>query len=80
MTYYCDQCGGVLEHTEGTEYYCESCNCWYDISDDQLQYYTDPEAYLCETDEIHEEFEQGCMACGNTAYPECKASCPLFDY
>ena len=23
--------------------------------------------------------EEGCEACGNPAYPECKSSCPIFD-
>jgi len=23
--------------------------------------------------------DEGCAACGNPAYPECKTSCPLFD-
>lgn len=23
--------------------------------------------------------DEGCDACGNPAYPECKSSCPLFD-
>lgn len=79
MTLYCDRCGGALENTEGNEYYCDNCNYWIDIPDGQKQYYSDPEAYKDETDANVSSFEQGCMACGNPVYPECKASCPLFD-
>ena len=39
------------------------------------------ELYIWDT--IMEEFEdipgEGCKACGNPAYPHCKASCPMFD-
>ncbi len=30
-------------------------------------------------EEDDDDDEPGCSACGNPAYPECKASCPLFD-
>ena len=42
------------------------------------------EAYEAEVDEEYDEDDndlddEGCVACGNPAYPECKSSCPLFD-
>ena len=42
------------------------------------------EAYESEVDEEYDENndasdDEGCIACGNPAYPECKSSCPLFD-
>lgn len=30
-------------------------------------------------DEYDGDSEVGCFACGNPAYPLCKASCPMFD-
>ena len=30
-------------------------------------------------DEYEEGGDEGCSACGNPVYPECKSSCPLFD-
>lgn len=32
-----------------------------------------------EYDETMDSGDEGCIACGNPAYPECKSSCPLFD-
>ena len=30
-------------------------------------------------DDDSDDVEEGCAACGNPAYPDCKDSCPLFD-
>ena len=37
----------------------------------------DLDAFL--DDEDSQEMPECCSACGNTAYPECQSSCPLFD-
>ena len=30
-------------------------------------------------DDYEDSYDEGCAACGNPDYPECKSSCPLFD-
>jgi len=42
----------------------------------------DDDTYQCEwcAEEYDEdEREEGCAACGNPDYPDCKYSCPLYD-
>lgn len=35
--------------------------------------------YHCANNSDEDDYEEGCAACGNPAYPNCKASCPMFD-
>ena len=74
MAYYCPECGNELVLEDDGDYYCDNCMCYYDPS--IAKQYTDPSE--CGT-EPRADGEQGCKACGNPSYPECKASCPLFD-
>ncbi len=76
-TLYCDRCGGALELDTDGDWYCSQCNIWYSIPKDKEKYYEDPTVYLGDDEEY--EDEQGCIACGNPMYPQCKDSCPLFD-
>ena len=73
---YCDRCGNVLVLDTDGDWYCSNCNIWFSIPDDFKESYKDPKAYLSYEET---ESEQGCTACGNPLYPQCKDSCPLFD-
>ena len=74
MAYYCPECGSEMVLEDDGDYYCDNCMTYYAPS--IAEQYDDPSE--CGT-EPREDGEQGCIACGNPAYPECKASCPLFD-
>ena len=63
-----------------------------DDLDDDFEDYEDEEDEDDEEEEYHYLYdneyadedegygdEVGCAACGNPAYPHCKASCPMFD-
>lgn len=34
---------------------------------------------ISQDDDYDDEIGEGCSACGNPAYPNCKTSCPMFD-
>lgn len=72
LTSECPICGGTMERTgEGFEpWICTSCN---------VTAYEDEYGRPVVDEEKYEEGDVGCDACGNPAYPECKASCPMFD-
>lgn len=77
--WYCDECGASLNEQSGFSPYCgtwECTECGYenDISEDNI---------IDEDDEYYDsdngEYNSGCAACGNPAYPKCMSSCPMFD-
>lgn len=35
--------------------------------------------YILISSDEDDDIEEGCRACGNPAYPDCKSSCSLFD-
>ena len=41
----------------------------------------DGETYYCPkcSSNYEDDMEEGCSACGNPAYPDCKSGCPMFD-
>lgn len=52
-------------------------NCDYDIEEDMYDYIFEDEFYG--EDEPDDEPDEGCIACGCSAYPQCKSSCGRFD-
>lgn len=73
MAYYCPECGNELVLEDDGDYYCDNCSVYFDPR--IAEQYSDPS----ECGDGNQDGEQGCASCGNPAYPECKASCPLFD-
>lgn len=77
----CEDCRIAMEQDYETDLYiCPNC-------DRQV---VDPEEYIDNSsfskliDIIHfenpkEPYEEGCVSCGNSVYPNCKTSCGLFD-
>ena len=53
----------------------------YEENGELVEHWLDP--YGNEHTEItildDDDCDTGCSACGNSNYPECKSSCPLFD-
>lgn len=77
MAYYCPRCGEEMVLEDDGDLYCDNCMVYYSQSDD----YTDPDRHTWETDE-NDNYDgpgPGCAACGNPAYPDCMASCPMYD-
>lgn len=71
---YCPKCGnGKMIPTGGNWYECDECG--FEAEEDP-----DCGGWIiedCEDDEY--DSDEGCMACGNPAYPDCKSSCSMFD-
>lgn len=76
--YTCSKCGGLLDYVEspaGSQgvYICLSCG-WKEYNEDKEEDWT-PEMYDMYDGDIPPD---GCMACGGP-YPDCIASCNMFD-
>jgi hypothetical protein len=79
----CEMCGGTLYKKKHTKYMYVCPNCWYQINisngirDFTREYYLNEYGqYYFDNDDGPEE---GCRACGNPAWPNCKTSCPMYD-
>lgn len=77
----CENCRIAMEQDYLTDnFLCPDCG--LEVSD--FDEYVDNCAFTCLIDELHfesteEEMEEGCTACGCSAYPDCKTSCNVFD-
>lgn len=78
----CDKCRASFNkrkvEEETNEYYGKGkykwvCDNWGTFCGDCIY------EYLNDDDDYEDGGDEGCAACGNPAYPECKSSCPLFD-
>lgn len=80
-TYYCPECGKEMVLEDDGDYYCDNCMCYFSVPESQVSFFKNPLSYLIKDifENPKDEQEQGCKACGNPAYPECKNSCKLFD-
>ena len=76
MSYKCLVCGGKMKKVKSADkvWECTECgavgaeSCYGGLAFD-AEYF----------DDYGEENDVGCTGCGNSAYPNCKSSCPLFD-
>jgi len=86
----CEKCGKtfdlILDKSEYSNHFSwDNGTSLYDQWDDQILCAECAiEAYEAGVDEEYDEDnddsrDEGCVACDNPAYPECKSSCPLFD-
>ena len=85
----CSRCGKQFDYADdsGT---CNSIlgrnlwSAWWDLNSgvlcsDCVERAYSEKATVYEHEEQEDSMEDGCAACGNPAYPDCKASCPLYD-
>ena len=83
--WWCDECDASLNDQPG---FSADCGCWTctecghinliaesEIVDD---FYEDNDSFYEDGDD-EDDIPEGCAACGNPAYPDCKLSCPIFD-
>lgn len=84
--WWCDNCGAALHEQPGFDatrsgyWTCECCGHENLIAESEIidDFYEDNDSFYEDSDE-EDDIPEGCTACGNPAYPNCKLSCPIFD-
>jgi len=71
----CKYCGKTMEIDSQGYYLCHNCGA-QSVNQAGKWYHFEPEEY--DYEDVFGKPE-GCAACGNPAYPECKDGCNLFD-
>lgn len=71
----CPECGNRLTSTE-TFWDCPECG-YYKVKSKYARIEAINERFLKKL--FDDAIPDGCAACGNSAYPDCQSSCPLFD-
>ena len=82
------ECNAQMEVDDCNDLYiCPSCGLTVNqrYYDTHHQYLELVRPYVINYDDLYDEYDdedvpEGCADCGNPAYPQCKASCSLFDY
>lgn len=82
----CKHCGSRYDKEDVEERILYRCGIWSDSDFGGLCFNCALNKFVSDTgidpyadDEDDEDYESGCDACGNPAYPDCKDSCPMFD-
>ena len=72
----CPECGAKLDSTE-TFWDCPECG-YFKVKSKYARLEAANERFLKKLFS-NDDMPEGCAACGNPAYPDCRSSCPLFD-
>lgn len=82
VDWYCDMCNDYLNSQPGFnttcgDWQCTKCGAYNSIHEDEIIDLDDNFELDSYSNDLADE--PGCRACGNPAYPNCKAGCPMFD-
>lgn len=82
----CKVCGARYDKSDVEERFSNLCHIWSESDFGRLCFDCALNKFVTDTGvdpyaeyDDDEDYDSGCEACGNPAYPDCMNSCPMFD-